>query len=497
MMCISYQLQILITAANGQPPNEKVNQDLERQVQLCKESSTQALVLGHFTDCAPYTVEALLLHCYIEYFAAVDTAIGPWAFLATVIRIALRMGYHRDGSHSDQITVYQAEMRRRVWTILTQMDTMTSSQIGLPRMIKETMSDTKEPSNLLDEDLYEEMTVLPPPRPAPIVARIYGAVAKNRLLTVQCMISETTSSPWPSSYGEVMKLDRLLRDTYANFPPSLHVKPMDQCMFDDPGDIIRRGLLKLVYWKLTVLLHRRYLLQARTDNRFAYSRKMCLDAAVETLLMQQMLDQETHPGGRMYQDRWKLSSPLIKQEFLLATTILCLDVDQDLKLEVTSGKHHLVDLDARNRALAVLEVSLGIWSDRFYRATSEEARKAIAAITLVLIKAGKIPSTSDSGVLIPAVSSSAIQADQAPAASQSMPAAFVNNISTSNPMQTVDVNVFDDLNMDFNMVSNTSAEPAFVSPGTDIFRTSGIFLIRGSTWMIFWERILTYLRTCR
>jgi len=457
MMCISYQLQILITAANGQPPDEYLNLELQRQVQVCRESSTQALVLGHFTDCAPYTVEALLLHSYIEYFAAVDTVIGPWAFFAFVIRIALRMGYHRDGSHSDQITVYQAEMRRRVWTIITQMDTMMSSQIGLPRMIKETMADTKEPSNLLDEDLFEEMTILPAPRPAPVVARVYGAVAKNRLLTVQCMISEITSSPWPSSYGEVMKLDKLLRDTYAGFPPALHVKPLDQCMFDDAGDIVRRGLLKLVYWKLTVLLHRRYLLQARTDSRFAYSRKMCLDAAVETLLMQQMLDQETHPGGRMYQDRWKLSSPLIKQEFLLATTVLCLDVDQDLKLEATSGKQHLVDVEARSRALEVLQVSLGIWSDRFYRATSEEAKKAIAAITLVLTKAGKLTTTSEGALLGSKISAGHIETNQATTATSS------GDTANYAMPEAPDFSAFNDLNVDFNMVRSILAH----SPGFD------------------------------
>lgn len=180
----------------------------------------------------------------------------------------------------------------------------------------------------------------------------------------------------------------LLNDTYASFPTEVKKKPMGQSIFDDGGLVIRRGLLYLVYLKLKTLLHRKYLILARTHPRFAYSRNVCIEAALNGLCEQEILEQETLPGGRCYIDRWKLSSPLIKTEYLLATTILCVDIDHDLKMEATPGQEHLVDLTTRQRAIEVLKVSYRIWNQVTDR--SEEAKKASAAIEFVLAKAGQL-----------------------------------------------------------------------------------------------------------
>jgi Fungal specific transcription factor domain len=62
-----------------------------------------------------------------------------------IVRTALRMGYHRDARHSARISPFHGEMRRRAWAVIFGLDIIVSSQIGLPRMIKERQSDTAEP----------------------------------------------------------------------------------------------------------------------------------------------------------------------------------------------------------------------------------------------------------------------------------------------------------------------------------------------------------------
>lgn len=207
MFSLTIQLQALITASSGRIPSEQVVKEDARLVQLYKEKGTQCLVLGNFARCEPYTVEALMAYMYTEYFAHTDTHVGPWSFMAMVIRIAMRMGYHRDGSHIAHLTPFQAEMRRRVWLVVAQMDIMTSSQIGLPRMIKETKMDAREPSNYRDEDLWEDMTELHPPQPDTTVTRVLTAVLKHRLVLIGAQITDVTSSTYPSTYGEVMQLE--------------------------------------------------------------------------------------------------------------------------------------------------------------------------------------------------------------------------------------------------------------------------------------------------
>ena len=75
----------------------------------------QCLRLGNYMKGAPHTIEALLAFLQTEYLQGEDTQHGCWQLTGVIIRVALKMGYHRDGSHFPNISVYEAEMRRRTW----------------------------------------------------------------------------------------------------------------------------------------------------------------------------------------------------------------------------------------------------------------------------------------------------------------------------------------------------------------------------------------------
>src|SRR5690242_16750622 len=96
----------------------------------------QCLKLGNYLKGTPHTVEALLFLLQTEYIQGEIAQQGCWHLIGNIIRIALKMGYHRDGSHFPQISAYEAEMRRRIWYILVQFDIASASQVGLPRMIQ-------------------------------------------------------------------------------------------------------------------------------------------------------------------------------------------------------------------------------------------------------------------------------------------------------------------------------------------------------------------------
>lgn len=49
-------------------------------------------------------------------------------------------------------------MQQRSWAMIVQLDLITSSQIRLPRMMKDWQSDTAEPRNLLDGDFDVNVT---------------------------------------------------------------------------------------------------------------------------------------------------------------------------------------------------------------------------------------------------------------------------------------------------------------------------------------------------
>lgn len=92
-----------------------------------------AAILGEYTKPKLYTVECLLL--YAAALRSNDAFVNVWLMIGLVIRLSLRMGYHRDPSSYPQITPFDGEMRRRTWAIISMIDVLISFQLGLPSMV--------------------------------------------------------------------------------------------------------------------------------------------------------------------------------------------------------------------------------------------------------------------------------------------------------------------------------------------------------------------------
>lgn len=90
-----------------------------------------------------------------------DAEPGTWILFCIIVRIMLRMGYHRGPAGCPAITPFQGEMRRRLWVVIYSGDIIISMQIGMPRMINDAVRDTAPPSNLLDSDLNEDSRIPP------------------------------------------------------------------------------------------------------------------------------------------------------------------------------------------------------------------------------------------------------------------------------------------------------------------------------------------------
>jgi hypothetical protein len=351
-------------------------------IESYREKIVQCLISGKYTRTAPYTIETLLMYLQIELLRSPDSQIEMWILLGIIVRLAMRMGYHRDGSHFLGISPFQAEMRRRVWVVVLQMDAGSASQFGLPRMARESQCDTNEPRNLLDEDLDRHMAELPPSRGDQIKTAVLYLVAKNRLISAFGMISDSQISKQLSSYKEVMRLDEILEEAYKSVPPWLLMRPMTKSIMDNPETVLKRVYIDLVYHRAKCVLHREYMLPARKNNSYIYSRTACIGSSLQMLHIQSILHQETQVAGRLYQDRWKISS-LIQQNFLLAATTLCLDLDQENSATGFMGPPiYSTDTPTTERVIRALEESHAIFLH--LSGSSREAKKAAGAIKIVL-----------------------------------------------------------------------------------------------------------------
>ncbi|KAG9251452.1 fungal-specific transcription factor domain-containing protein [Emericellopsis atlantica] len=82
---------------------------------------------------------------------------GSWVLCGSLIRIAVSMGYHRDGTQLG-LAPFETEMRRRIWWQILTYDTKLSLDCGFKHNCLPTDFDTKQPLNLNDADLFTEAT---------------------------------------------------------------------------------------------------------------------------------------------------------------------------------------------------------------------------------------------------------------------------------------------------------------------------------------------------
>ncbi|KAK0620079.1 fungal-specific transcription factor domain-containing protein [Immersiella caudata] len=90
-----------------------------------------------------------------------------WIISGIILRIAHKMGYHRDGEALG-LTPFETEMRRRLWWQVMSRDSTQGAVSGImsPSMLPVGW-DCKEPANLNDADLFPSSTESPRPREGP------------------------------------------------------------------------------------------------------------------------------------------------------------------------------------------------------------------------------------------------------------------------------------------------------------------------------------------
>jgi hypothetical protein len=352
--------------------------------------TVQCLVNSDYTKSSLYTIETLILYVQGEYQSRFDAEVGIWLIVGMVVRLSMRMGYHRDPSNYQGITPYQAEMRRRIWAFIRQMDTMFSFQLALPGMIRNTDCDTSLPRNIFEDEFGPDAKVIPPARPFSEPTPVSYMIVKSHITFEFGTILEEINAVNGKhvSYDEILKRDNRLRDLRNNMPPHLRLRPLEECMHDPATLLMQRFNVDIFWQKTVVVLHRKYIARARQNPRYAHSRRACVDASMEILRHQVKLHRESQPGGRMRAMKWFISS-LTKHDYLLGAMIVCLELHYDQVTESLpepppNHDPYFWTPSQRAEMLSSLEASHAIWKES--SGSSMEAYKASSVLTIMLEK---------------------------------------------------------------------------------------------------------------
>ena len=343
----------------------------------------QCLVLGNYARADEYCLEALLIHLQSCFLRSRDSDVNLWLLMGVVIRLAIRLGYHRDPSNlpKSSLSPFDGEMRRRVWVSIFQVDALMSFQMGFPSMIPSAYCDAQLPLNLENHDFSPESAVLPTSRPLSDNTPVLYTIGKAAVVELFRTVVGHTRSLIPSPYETTLALDAQLRDAYVQLPVSLKYKPLSQSIIDSPEMIMKRTTIEILHLKSVIVLHRQYITSHRQNSAYDLSRCACLEAASTVLDRQAELHRATQPGSHLHDDRWMVSA-LTASDFILAAMIICLELairtkEADTSTTIKTSRYESYSAEYAEY-LRGIQVSHQIWL--VASAYSVEARMAAHAL---------------------------------------------------------------------------------------------------------------------
>ncbi|KAH6694968.1 fungal-specific transcription factor domain-containing protein [Leptodontidium sp. MPI-SDFR-AT-0119] len=354
-------------------------------VHTYRECCVQCLVLSNYTKPGPYTMETLSLYMETEFLLSIGDQVHCYLLCGNAIRLALRMGLHRDATKvgGGAITPFQAEMRRRIWYHLCQIDLLGSTHMGLPGMINSVASDSIPPKNLRDEDFDEDSIEIPPSRPESELTPMSYTICKGRICLVSTKIAAFANLLTDPPYDQVMGLDRLLHEAFSQVPQFYRLDLSELAITESPDIIIKKYSIELLYHSSRCMLHRKFLLKQKAVPEYGYSKVVGLDASIQLLRCQASIHEATSPGGPLARDRWFFST-LSLHNFLVANMVVYLTIMQSF----CGPDGHSIPSSALTKdqqsMIQTLEHSNTVWQGMIE--VSAEAKKCAAVVAIMMKK---------------------------------------------------------------------------------------------------------------
>ncbi|KAI9888482.1 MAG: hypothetical protein M1814_006900 [Vezdaea aestivalis] len=349
--------------------------------------TVQCLLAANYYKPTPRILLILYLYLQGEYVKCRDASFGLWLLVGTVVRIAMRMGYHRDVSDMGSVSAFEGEMRCRLWAAIVRADLLFSFQIGLPNMIQRAHVDRVLPRNLNDEDFGEDTEILPPSRPTHESTQMSYFIAITRLSLLFQTVTDTANAITPCSFEMILRMDADLRAEKTQVPDQLRMKPLSELKDEPPMRTMERLNLDMLHYKALIVLHRRYFSSSRTNDRYIYCRDTCVDSALKLLEYQAILHEETRPVGSLKSARWFLAS-LNMSDYLLAGTILCLDLYYQAEAVNSNNATYGFNAERSKREIRACIRARHIWKE-----SMENSMEAFKAVTTLDVMTAQVTKT--------------------------------------------------------------------------------------------------------
>jgi hypothetical protein len=226
-----------------------------------------------------------------------------WIGGGQLLRMAVYMGLHRDPQKLGTMSVYRAEMRRRLWATVMELDVQFAIDAGASSLMDSVDYDTLPPANLNDDELTDENEKERPPGSEiptlKVATQSSTQIALHRSLSIRLdIIRHINGVHNNDSYNATLSLNSKLVKECRFLTKTLHdlkasgEKKSPGTPDSGPVNSFHVKLAELAVYRCFNTLHQPIIIQSLEDPRFYFSRKMFLDSALKTARLCHLISKE-------------------------------------------------------------------------------------------------------------------------------------------------------------------------------------------------------------
>ncbi|KAG6360430.1 hypothetical protein INS49_011490 [Diaporthe citri] len=313
-----------------------------------------------------------------------------WTNSGILTREGISLGLHRDPDAmigaSRNISVFNQEMRRRLWATIQEFDFQASFDHGLPTIVSSLHLDVKPPRNINDDEFDVDVTELPPSRP---VSEYTGSSFQHlcrQSLPLRLELSKLLSGPPDDlDYEQVIRYTNEITQEIDALPSWDTSASMDEQ--ESPKPLLAYTLLHVQLRQYIMPLHQPFLRMRKVNSKYQFSEVMFYNAARDMVLLH---DKLTEFGVRtlnflredaltlalnltsvtMLQSRGSTNMIMVNSPHTLKLLDQCLQMKEDRILRC--GNNEPWGYSIMCAAYGLLETHLGIKDSQTAKSSSAE-----------------------------------------------------------------------------------------------------------------------------
>ncbi|KAM3513368.1 hypothetical protein MY11210_002949 [Beauveria gryllotalpidicola] len=277
-----------------------------------------------------------------------------WTGSGALIQNGIAVGLHREPSHmANKITIYNQEMRRRIWTTIQEFDMQASFDHGLPTLLSQLHYDTSPPRNLDDEDFDEYTTELPPSKPAKEYTYSSFQNLARSSLPLRLELSRLLTGPTSDiDYDQVIRYTNDLTQEIDALPSwDTNVDPT----VSKKNPLIAYTLLHVQLRQYIIPLHQPYLKLRKQNSKYQYSEIIYYNAARDIVLLH----------DKLYEQGLRALN-FLREDALTTAINLC-----SVTMLQPKGSTNMIMINSHH-TLKLIEKCIGMKEDRLLRCGNNE-----------------------------------------------------------------------------------------------------------------------------